>query len=93
MAQGLGVKAIARLAGVSPAAVRKARASGYLLANADGRFDPTLPGNRFWIQGRMQGIDGLGRLLPARRRAAALRLDLADLDNVDISEMIKELMS
>jgi hypothetical protein len=88
MAQGLGVKAMARLAGVSPAAVRKARAAGYLLADAEGRFDPALPGNRFWLQGRLQGVDGLGRLLPARRRAAALRVDLVDLD---ISAMIKEL--
>jgi hypothetical protein len=78
---------MARLAGVSPAAVRKAMASGHLLCDADGRFDPALPGD-LWIQGRLNGVDSLGRLLRARRRAAALHVDLADLD---ISARIKEL--
>jgi hypothetical protein len=61
MTQKLGVKALARLGGVRPNAVRKARASDRLVAGADGRFDLARPGNQRRVVWRQQGLEGMGR--------------------------------
>lgn len=66
MPQPIGIKALPRLVGVSPAAVRKAQRVGYLTADASGRFDLDNPGVRWWVRWHMAGYHSRGCPLPGR---------------------------
>jgi hypothetical protein len=82
---GLSRREIAARAGVSQPAVAHVGRTGALIVGGDGRIDPREPVNREWIDLRRRGIDGLGRLLPARRRAADASFDLAKLLDPDFN--------
>lgn len=74
MAQSLSGRAFAVLDGSSPAAVRKARSAGHIVADAQGRYDPKDRRNAAWLKRERQTERQAATLSEARLQAASARL-------------------
>jgi hypothetical protein len=74
MAQSLSGRAFAVLDGSSPAAVRKARDAGHIVADAQGRYDPKNRRNAAWLKREKQMERRAAKLPEARLQAASARL-------------------
>jgi hypothetical protein len=74
MAQSLSGRAFAVLDGSSPAAVRKARDAGHIVADAQGRYDPKDRRNAAWLKREKQTERRAAKLPEARLQAASARL-------------------
>src|SRR5262245_2492412 len=74
MGESLSGRAFAVLDGSSPAAVRKARDAGHIVADAQGRYDPRHARNRAWLKREKQTERRAAKLPEARLQAASARL-------------------